>query len=800
MMPQIILLILSLLLVCIVIIVAIQRFLLSRSSQITQKLQEISGFQGSVFKSIAGNLQDIFCNKIIPTSEKSKFQEYYAPYFHEADSLDKKLRKFFLHPTQFLKQFVAEYKDLDRLVEEHNNTVIQDLLTKHKQYFDTCLTYPLDNQQRRAIVSEEDNCLVVSSAGSGKTSSIVVKVKYLTEIKGVSPERILLISYTNKAASELSERIATDGLVGYTFHKLALDIIGKSTGIKPSICSTTDALFVDIYRELLKRRSFKRSVVDCFMNYETDETDQEREEREKKAKLKEAKRSTIKSRVPDMDGKTIYVRSKQEEMICFILASLGVQFRYEEAYEHQLADENHSQYRPDFSIYYTQDRKQKRVYLEHFGIDSKGNVPLWFAQDKNMSYKEANQKYNDGITWKIEAHKKFETELLVTSSADFQLGDIRNKIRSLLEKAGVPIKEKSSDELYSILIQEDSQKEKVFIRLATTFATLLKSSCKSPKEILQQAKQNQDKRNAFVIKHIFLPLLEEYNRTLQEKNQIDFTDAIMQATAICNSSTVVDYDYIIVDEFQDISLDRYYFLKALREGNNPAKLFCVGDDWQSIYRFSGSDMALFNQFSKYFGPTEINKIETTYRFGEPLVGISSEFIQRNQSQVQKNIRPFNNNLRTSIKFHSYDKNYYASLVESIVASIPNNKSIFLLGRFSFDDYYLSLKFGTYKEGNRFYYLIGGRKIEFLTTHKSKGLEADYVILLQCNNDIYGFPSKITDDPSLRYVLTEREVFPFAEERRLFYVAITRAKIQTHILYDFQNPSVFVSELAEMGYR
>lgn len=98
-----------------------------------------------------------------------------------------------------------------------------------------------------------------------------------------------------------------------------------------------------------------------------------------------------------------------------------------------------------------------------------------------------------------------------------------------------------------------------------------------------------------------------------------------------------------------------------------------------------------------------------------------------------------------------------------------------------------------KEGNRFYYLIGGRKIEFLTVHKSKGLEADYVIILQCNKDTYGFPSLVSDDPTLNYVLTKSDPFPFGEERRLFYVAITRAKIKTIVLYDKRFPSVFVNE-------
>ena len=127
----------------------------------------------------------------------------------------------------------------------------------HKDFFDHCLKYPLDRQQRRSIVSEEDNCLVVSSAGSGKTSSIVGKVKYLTEIKGIDPRKILLISYTNKAAAELTERMNTDGLKGYTFHKLAIDLIGKVTGIKPSICDNTDALFIETYHSLAENKVFK---------------------------------------------------------------------------------------------------------------------------------------------------------------------------------------------------------------------------------------------------------------------------------------------------------------------------------------------------------------------------------------------------------------------------------------------------------------------------------------------------------------------------------------------------------------
>ncbi len=805
---QLVLFISLICLVAIFIIVAIRVHLKNKSKELTEKLnritahrekfndeqaQELDKLNDSIFVDISTDLNNVFYGKVISTTEKKDFTNYYISFFQEAYSLVKKLEVFNITPSVTITNLIRDFGNINRLVKQHNDMVINSLLDTHKEFFDHCLKYPLDKQQRRSIVSEEDNCLVVSSAGSGKTSSIVGKVKYLTEIKGIAPNRILLISYTNKAAAELTERMATDGLKGYTFHKLAIDIIGRTTGIKPSICNNTDALFIEIYHKLLKDEDFKKSVLKYFVDYQNNEADWERCKNERRVYLSEQKNSQIKVIVPDMDGRMISVKSKEEQKICFILASLGVKFRYEEQYEHQLADEMHSQYRPDFSIYFVQAGLTKRIYLEHFGIDEHSLVPAWFAKDKNMTHEEANQKYNDGITWKKAAHEKFGTQLLVTSSTDFHYSDIRNKLKKILEDAGVPIQEKSDEELYELVLPKSSKQEKAFIRLVVTFVTLVKSSCKSVEEVLMRAKKANDERSVFIIKNIFLPVYECYIKALNDSNQIDFTDAILQATEICRTSYPVEYDYIIVDEFQDISIDRYNFLKVLRDGNPSAKLFCVGDDWQSIYRFSGSDMALFNRFPEYFGATEINKIETTYRFGEPLVSLSSRFIQRNKAQIQKDIHSFSSEMKTELEFHSYDRRDYCNMIGQLVASIPSDKSIFLLGRYSFDDYYLSFMYQSIKEGNRFYYVIGGRKIEFLTVHKSKGLEADYVILLQCNEDTYGFPSLVSDDPVLNYVLTKSDQFPYGEERRLFYVAITRAKIKTFVLYDKRFPSVFVDE-------
>lgn len=793
-----------------VIVVVIKRIhLKQQSKQLSEKISRIPSYEKSqryeerkaaisariecFSANIATDLETSFAKRYITFSQEKEFANYYTDYYKEAKRLVPQLKTFGIEPSEAVLKLLWDFKSIGKLVRKHNEQFICNLLNTHKQFFDCCLKYPLDEQQRRSIVSEEDNCLVVSSAGSGKTSSIVGKVKYLIELKKVDPTRILLISYTNKAAAELTERMGIDGLRGYTFHKLALDLIGQQTGQKPSICDNTDALFVKIYRELLDDPRFRKHAVEYFVDYQASEADWEKRKNERRQQLSEQKDVRLKALLPDMDGKPIYIRSEQEQKICFVLSSLGVKFRYEEPYEHPVADAMHSQYKPDFSIYFERDGKPKRLYLEHFGVDEHGLVPAWFAKDRNISYEEANRIYNDGITWKKAAHEKFETELITTSSADFYHSDIKEKLKTLLSGAGVPLQERTDTELYGMVLPEGSKQEKAFIRLIATFVTLLKSSCRSLKEVLKQTDETDDSRSEFVIKNIFRPVYERYTEALRNSGQIDFTDAILQATDICRTSHPVTYDYIIVDEFQDISVDRYNFLKALREGNPPAKLYCVGDDWQSIYRFSGSDMALFNNFAGFFGPTEINKIETTYRFGEPLVGISAQFIQRNTAQIQKNIRPFSEHTKTELSFQAYERNDYCNTIGRLVASIPADKSVFLLGRYSFDDYYLSFMYKSVKEGNRFYYIIDGRKIEFLTVHKSKGLEADYVIILQCNKDTYGFPSRVSDDPALQYVLTASDRFPYGEERRLFYVAITRAKVKTWVLYDTRFPSVFVDE-------
>ena len=273
------------------------------------------------------DLETSFASCYITFAQEKEFTCYYADYYKEADALVPQLKAFGIEPSEAVVKLIRDFKNIGKLVRLHNQQVIQNSLDRHKLFFDHCLKYPLDEQQRRSIVSEEDNCLVVSSAGSGKTSSIVGKVKYLIEIKKVDPTRILLISYTNKAAAELTERMGIEGLHGYTFHKLALDLIGQQTGNKPSICDNTDALFVKIYRDLLADSRFRKHAVEYFVDYQANEADWEKRKNERRQQLSEQKDVRLKALLPDMDGKQIYVRSEQEQKICFVLSSLSSTYK-----------------------------------------------------------------------------------------------------------------------------------------------------------------------------------------------------------------------------------------------------------------------------------------------------------------------------------------------------------------------------------------------------------------------------------------------------------------------------------------
>lgn len=693
--------------------------------------------------------------------------------------------------------------NLESLRQQHNKEFVDKELSDNKDFFDHVLKYPLDKQQRESIMKLEDNCLVISSAGSGKTSTSIAKVKYLLDKRHLSKEEILVISYNRKTAEEFQERLDVPGLTCKTFHALALSIIGQTEGKRPDICD--DTFLLNCYYKLIRTNEEYKSAVTKFVTEVSSLTKGEHEYEESEEYYKDRETYGIMAPYGDMNGDPIYTRSEEEKKICTWLSSHGVRFQYEQPYPYITADTQHRQYKPDFTIFYTQNGQEKRIFLEHFGIDSQGNVPQWFGEGSGGFY-AANQKYNSDIVWKRQIHRNNNTILLETTSAMFHNGTVYTQLEHQLRNIGVPTRELSEEEKYRLLFERDRTMEDNIMNLFTSFINLMKSNGKTFDTIMEDIKKDNqgddfNERCRFLMYELIKPLYEEYERSLKDRGQMDFTDLVLHASELCSSGKWESpYSYILVDEFQDISVDRYKFILSLRKQSPLTKTFCVGDDWQSIYRFSGSDMNLFNHFENYFGFTERCKIETTYRFGNPLIQISSSFILKNPSQVQKVVKPYSEQAETKLSFYPFsrlNKDEYLNRIKEVLDSIPRNESVMLLARYNYEvkvfpQQNIEQRPNSKKAKVRF----AGRAMDFMSVHASKGLEADHVLILNCSQDTGGFPSRVTDDPILGYVLSEIDTYEYSEERRLFYVAITRARKHTHVLYNENMPSIFVTEIMD----
>lgn len=695
--------------------------------------------------------------------------------------------------------------DFSDIPQRHNLTFVEEELEKNKEFFDTVMKYPLDKQQRESIVKLEDNALVISSAGSGKTSTMVGKIKYLVEQRGITPAKILPLTFARKASEELTERLGYEekGLRSYTFHGFALRIVEEVTKQKQNITKSSTMLQC-FYHQAKVNQSFKESI-NLFLTEKNSLTKNQHEYKTGKDYMIDRALYGIQAPFLDMDGRIIFTRSEEEKKICTFLSMNNVLFRYEAPFQYNTTTQFKRQYMPDFTIYFQVNGQWQYVILEHFGIDANGNVPYWFGDGKQGGFFQANQDYHAGIDWKRRITSHYNVRLLETTSAMFHDGTIYKNLHDMLVSVGVKLTPLSEEQKFDRLVVRNSRMEDSLLQLISTFVALMKSNRSSFDGILDTIK-NESKnerfieRSKFMLYDIFKPVYEDYCYTLKERKEVDYTDIILRATDFCNEGRFDHiFDFILVDEFQDISIDRFKFLQSLRTEEPYTKLYCVGDDWQSIFRFTGSDLTLFSDFEEYFGYTEKCKIETTYRFGNPLVNISSRFILKNEKQVPKEIKPYSRNAKTELSVHEYydeDGIKQLDLVKQIIEQVPEEESIMLMARYHADsDFIPSNKIVERDEKRRVTMVkINNRVIPFNTVHSAKGLEADHVILVNCSQDGNGFPSQVSDDPILGYVLSKPETYPFAEERRLFYVAITRAKKHCYVLYKNTCPSPFIADI------
>ncbi|AOM40644.1 DNA helicase IV [Xenorhabdus hominickii] len=316
---------------------------------------------------------------------------------------------------------------------------------------------------------------------------------------------------------------------------------------------------------------------------------------------------------------------------------------------------------------------------------------------------------------------------------------------------------------------------------------LMRMNGSSQKEMIEQAPSAYTSVFQKRVR-LMAPLLKAWRAALKAEGAVDFSGLIHQAVNILEKGRFISpWKHILVDEFQDISPLRAKLLTALKMQNKQSHLFAAGDDWQAIYRFSGAELTLTTAFSDYFGKGAECTLDTTYRFSERIAEIANLFIQQNPSQLSKPLNSLVKGNKKSVVILPEEQ--LETLLNKMSGYVTKQETILLLARY----HYLKPKL-LKKASTRWPNL----NIEFMTIHASKGQQADYVIILGLHHGQDGFPAPIRESVIEQALLPKPEDFPDAEERRLLYVALTRAKKQLWLMQEPKNPSIFIHQLGKLG--
>lgn len=735
---------------------------------------------------------------------------------------------------QYVERFLSSYSDLantdgSKAIEAHNKDFIKRHLKEDESYLDNVLkkvdpVINLDEEQRKVVLSDEDYMLVVAGAGAGKTTTVAAKVKYLVEKKHIDPKQILVISYTNKAVGELAEKINKQLGIPCpvtTFHKTGYAILRKQEEERMGVVD--GGFMYNVVNNYLKNNILEQpELVDKLILFFGAYFDAPYEGDDLNSFFNYVTKgdfSTLKGSMEEFNEKVIdrrtghcftiaheVMRSQEEVRIANYLYLNKIEYEYEKIYPYFIKN-SCKPYTPDFTL----TQGDKTLYLEHFGITEDG---------RNNRYDAATlAQYKKSVNDKILFHRAHNTNLIYTFSQYKDGRDTLEHLEEQLQKAGFVLEQRPSKEVFEKLVSSEENRYIVrLVNLVCTFLSNFKTNGFTIETFYKMERQAYNVRTKLFLQ-ICQQCFLEYSKRLKERNFIDFEDMINDSARILREQKSIgsklDFKYIIIDEYQDISRQRFDLSKSLSDICD-AKIVSVGDDWQSIYAYAGSDIKLFTKFKETMGYAEMLKITKTYRNSQEIIDIAGKFVQKNESQLKKDlVSP--KHIDCPIQIDSYSEivdrkqfegkggRYYliGKTVEKIIARIiaagEGKKSLLLLGRYGFDAFNLC-------RSNDFEYneKTGGVRslkypdvnIEFLTVHRAKGLGYDNVIIINARNEVYGFPSQVQEDPVLKLVVKDDHSIEYAEERRLFYVALTRTKNRVYIITPEQRPSKFVIELLD----
>jgi DNA helicase-4 len=672
-------------------------------------------------------------------------------------------------------------------IKKHNDSFLVRQRKARKDFFDTVEKNPLTNEQVDACICMDDNVMVVAAAGSGKTSTMIAKAGYVIREGLAGPDEILMLAFNSAAAKELGERVTKrlagipgiESISAQTFHAFGLTVIGAATGQKPRLAPWVDKgeegkVMAEIANHLIATDgAFARD----WGMFRTIYAKEMRSDGKSDPDGYKNGRRGLTTASGDV------VKSDEERRIADWLFFCGIKFEYERAYEHETADEQHSSYHPDF--YYP----DHGLYHEHFAIDREGHSHFGSA-------------YEEGVAWKRALHKKHGTELFETASHEMRLTTEAG--RPSIELALLRLEDEFAKRGQILAFDANREmkgfqptSDQALVKLIKTFQRHVKNNGLTQADLYAKIEtMSGDKARLHLFVSIYERLNAVWDQKLREGNYIDFEDMLIQAAEHIEQGRYTSpFKVVLADEFQDSSRARVRMLKALTSGQRPGTHLCVvGDDWQGINRFAGSDIAVMTEFERQFDSATRLILGTTFRCPKRICEVSSNFVQRNPAQIRKQVRTTNTIEINPIRIFGF-KEMEASQahIESELGALHDASadhqravSVLFLGRYRDDQPYL-LQQWQRRFGDRL-------DISYRTIHASKGLEAEHVFLLNVVGGNRGFPSQIEDDAVLQIAMPSPDDYRFAEERRLFYVALTRASKDIRIYTSLGKPSIFVNEV------
>lgn len=664
-------------------------------------------------------------------------------------------------------------------------------LKNRSDFFDKVEANPLTEEQRLAVLRNNDRNLVLAAAGTGKTSVIVAKVLDLIDRKLAKPSEILVLAYNNSAAKEIRERLEFRAKTSetelitepdiLTFHALGRQII-RDIGITTYMSDfTEDSLKLNQWvtawilnylktqpRRMMKIITLTTEPVDPF-SFETIA--------EYEAYIKNTEFRTLAGE---------RVKGYQELLIANHLYMQGVPYTYEAPYVTKQRIDVGFDYRPDFHL------TDADIYLEHFGISRDGSTRPGIDATA----------YNSSINSKRILHQEQDTTLIETFHYEWKEDTLLSGLDEKLQAHGIKFSPVDPAKIFEKLNTSGliSQWSKRFLDCLKAIRTE-----RLDKNSLLERLENSKIIKAKLWADVLDDLLSAYVLELKSQDRIDFDDMILRAIeAIQSEEFIPSWSYILVDEFQDISEARMDLIKALIDKAAAPSLTVVGDDWQSIYRFSGGKLELTTRFEELVGSRSLTQLQKTFRYNNSIAHTAGTFVMENPEQYKKEIvthtqveNPQIYLLDDCMKTPKSYSNKYSGLCERVIQIVTKIRkddleaSIAIIGRYNaiLDKARHTLSSKGFRSN-----------LKFWTYHRSKGLEADYVILVGFSQSRPNFPNTRTNEKVLEALLPTLDPYPHSEERRLLYVGITRARHKVYIIGDSKNPSKFIDELMNPKYE